>query len=82
MNENNFWIYKKVNVVDKFDYSFLFEKVIYEENLDKFYINNGLSWCDYVIVGGGFLIGFESIGIIGSLIVFGLIDMEDYDFVY
>ena len=81
-NENNLWIHKKANVVDKFDHSSLFEKAIYEENPDKFYINNGLSRRDYAIVGGGFPIGLESTGRIGSLIVSGLTDTEDHDLAY
>lgn len=37
---------------------------------------------DYAIVGGGFPIGLESTGIIGSLIVSGLTDTEDHDLAY
>jgi len=81
-NENNLWIHKKANVVDTFDHSSLLEKAIYADHPADFYTDSGLSPQDYAIVGGGFPIGIQGTGIIGTLIVSGLTDEEDHDLAY
>jgi len=81
-NENNIWIRKKGNVVDMFDHSSLFEKAKYADNPENFYQKSGLSHQNFAIVGGGFPIGIQKTGTIGSLVVSGLTDEEDHDLAY
>ncbi|WP_260208976.1 heme-degrading domain-containing protein [Lactiplantibacillus pentosus] len=81
-NENNLWIHKKENIVDKFDHSSLLEKAIYADDPEAFYANNGLNRSDYAIVGGGFPIEIKNTGTVGSLIVSGLTDEEDHELAY
>lgn len=79
-NENNIWIKKKENVVDMFDHSSLYEKLLYTDKPEKFYQETGLSPTQFAIVGGGIPIIVKDTGIIGSLTISGLSDIEDHDF--
>ena len=81
-NENNIWIRKKENIVDMFDHSSLYEKLLYTNNSEKFYQETGLSPTQFAIVGGGLPIVVKGTGIVGCLIISGLSDVEDHNLGY
>lgn len=81
-NENNDWVNKKSNVVDLFDHSSLYEKLLHLDEESDFYTDNGLNRKEYAIVGGGFPISITNTGIIGSIVISGLTDDEDHNFAF
>lgn len=75
--ENDWWINRKVRVVEKFNHSSLYVRVSFEEKNQTFEENSGLDNELYAAHGGGFPI-FVNSQIVGIACVSGLPQVEDH----
>ncbi len=75
--ENDWWINRKVRVVEKFNHSSLYVRVSFEEKNQTFEENSGLDNELYAAHGGGFPI-FVNSQLVGIACVSGLPQVEDH----
>lgn len=74
------WISRKAAVVERFDTSTLYQKLLYAERGTTFDQATGLSTQEYAAHGGGMPISVANVGIVGSFYASGLPDTEDHEF--
>jgi uncharacterized protein (UPF0303 family) len=79
--DNDRWLAGKARVVESFHHSTLYERVRHEEHNVDFYAATGLSPESFAAHGGGFPLAVKGTGVIGALIVSGLPQVEDHNFV-
>ncbi|MFM1826084.1 MAG: hypothetical protein RLZZ37_719 [Actinomycetota bacterium] len=75
--ENDWWINRKVRVVEKFNHSSLFVRVSFEEKNQTFEEHSGLDNELYAAHGGGFPLFVDS-KMVGIACVSGLPQVEDH----
>ena len=80
--DNEHWIRRKRNVVERHGHSSLYIRCCYDDNDASYYQKLGTSPADYAIHGGGFPIRIQGTGVVGSIIVSGLAGEEDHDLCY
>lgn len=78
--DNDRWVSGKARVVASFHHSTLFERVRHEESGIDFYAATGLSPELFAAHGGGVPLAIKGTGVIGSLIVSGLPQVDDHNF--
>ena len=80
--DNADWIRWKRNTVERFHHASYCMKMQFGGDFDYFYKNRNLSPEEYTIYGGGFPILVENAGMIGTVTVSGLDDIEDHMLCY
>jgi uncharacterized protein (UPF0303 family) len=76
--ENDWWINRKANVVNRTGRSTLHERVLAEEQGIDWYAANGLEEEQYAIHGGGLALNVVGLGLTGILIISGLEQVVDH----
>ncbi len=76
--DNDSWIRRKANVVNKTGHSTMYEKVLAEESGIKWYQSTGLAEPDHAIHGGGLALNVVGLGLTGVLVISGLPEVEDH----
>jgi len=79
--DNDDWLRRKRNVVEKFDNSTLAVRVMHEENDQEFNEATGLPLSEYAAHGGGWPIHVVGTGTVGFMGVSGLPQVEDHLFI-
>lgn len=78
VKDNEFWAYRKRNVVDRHGHSSYFVSQEYEGDEAEYYRHNAVNPSDFAIHGGGFPIQVENVGQVGNVVVSGLVSEEDH----
>jgi len=76
--ENDWWINRKANVVNRTGRSTLHERVLAEEQGIDWLTANGLEEEQYAIFGGGLALNVVGLGLTGILLVSGLEQVADH----
>ncbi|GAA0180228.1 heme-degrading domain-containing protein [Clostridium sediminicola] len=79
--DNNWWIIRKNNVVNRFSKSSLFIGIklkLEEKSIEEKYLIDSK---DYAPFGGAFPINVEGVGIIGTITVSGMKQIEDHNII-
>jgi uncharacterized protein (UPF0303 family) len=76
--ENDWWINRKANVVNRTGRSTLHERVLAEEQGIDWLVANGLEEEQYAIFGGGLALNVVGLGLTGILLVSGLEQVADH----
>lgn len=78
IKDNEFWAKRKRGVVLRHEHSSYFVSKEYDGDEEEYYKHNAVEPKDFAIHGGGFPIRVESVGIVGSIVVSGLVSEEDH----
>ena len=76
--ENDGWMTRKANVVNRTGRSTLHERALAEEQGIDWLVSNGLEEKDYAIYGGGLALNVVGLGLTGILLVSGLEHVADH----
>ncbi len=76
--ENDSWIRRKANVVNKTGHSTIYEKVLAEEQGIDWYQSTGLAEADHAVNGGGLALSVVGLGLTGVLLISGLTEVDDH----
>ena len=76
--ENDSWIRRKANVVNKTGHSTIYEKVLAEEQGIDWHKSKGVEDELYAIHGGGLALNVVGLGLTGILLISGLTEVEDH----
>jgi uncharacterized protein (UPF0303 family) len=76
--ENDSWIRRKANVVNKTGHSTIYEKVLAEEQGIDWYQSTGLAEADHAVNGGGLALNVVGLGLTGVLLISGLPEVDDH----
>ena len=76
--ENDSWIRRKANVVNKTGHSTIYEKVLAEEQGIDWYETTGLLEVDHAVNGGGIALNVVGLGLTGVLLISGLPEVDDH----
>ncbi len=79
--DNIVWARRKRLVVEHFQHSSLYMRLLCEKNGVDFHSRYSLSQADYAASGGGVPIQVAGVGLVGVVAVSGLPDIEDHDLV-
>jgi len=79
--DNIVWARRKRLVVEHFQHSSLFMRLLCEKNGVDFHSRYRLAKADYAASGGGVPIQVAGVGLVGVVAVSGLPDIEDHDLV-
>jgi len=78
-SENEWWIKRKCRVVEKFQHSSMYVRVMFEEKHETFEEHSGLPDEEYAAHGGGFPIFLNNGALVGIAAVSGLPQVEDHN---
>ena len=76
--ENDSWIRRKANVVNKTGHSTIYEKVLAEEQGIDWYQSTGLAEADHAVNVGGLALSVVGLGLTGVLLISGLTEVDDH----
>ena len=76
--ENDSWIRRKANVINKTGHSTIYEKVLAEEQGIDWYQSTGLAEADHAVNGGGLALNVVGLGLTGVLLISGLPEVDDH----
>jgi uncharacterized protein (UPF0303 family) len=79
--ENDAWLERKSAVVDRYGYSSLHVGAMFRANGEDFDTHGRLDLARYAAHGGAFPITVRDVGVVGTVAVSGLPEVEDHRFV-
>ena len=79
--DNDDWLRRKRNVVERFEQSTMAVRVSYEEKGQEFISATGLTLCDFAAHGGGWPITLAGVGVVGFFGISGLPQVEDHNLI-
>ena len=79
--DNDDWLRRKRNVVERFEQSTIAVRVSFEEKGQEFTQATGLPLSDFAAHGGGWPITVKSVGMVGFFGISGLPQVEDHNLI-
>ena len=79
--DNDDWLRRKRNVVERFEQSTMAVRVSYEEKGQEFISATALTLRDFAAHGGGWPISAKSVGVVGFFGISGLPQVEDHNLI-
>lgn len=79
--DNDFWIRRKNNVVNRYGHSSLYMGTLCRAQGTTFEEKSRLDRDQYAASGGGFPVIIRNVGVVGTVTVSGLPQVEDHEFV-
>lgn len=76
--DNLVWVRRKRAVVERFNRSSLYMRLLCERNATEFHARYRLPHADFAASGGGVPIRIRNVGIVGAVAISGLPDVEDH----
>lgn len=78
IQDNEFWINRKRNVVERHNKSSYYISNEYEMNEEEYYRHNAVEAKNFAIHGGGFPIRVDGVGLVGTIVCSGMVSEEDH----